>query len=217
VNAKLLLVDDHQILRTGLRALLINETEFSVVGEAGDVATAIALTKELKPDVVLMDVQLPDGTGIHACKQITADCPATKVLMLSGTSEPEQLAGALRAGARGYLLKDHALDELIRALHIVLSGQIYLCPEATTTLANGLTQPFSPPPPVETEKKALSSREVQVLKLIVEGKRNKEIADALKVSTKSIETYRSRLMAKLHCSGIADLVRYAIREGITKM
>ena len=215
VNARILLVDDHRILREGLRALLQNNADFTVVGEAGDVATALALTKQLAPDAVIMDVHLPDGTGVQACRIISQDCPGVKVLMLSASAEPEQLTGAMRAGARGYMLKDNAVEELVRALHIVMNGQVYLCPEAATTLVAEITA--SGHPLAEQAKPALSAREIQVLKLIVEGMRNKEIADVLKVSTKSVETYRARLMSKLHCDGIAELVRYAIREGIASM
>jgi len=215
VNARILLVDDHRILRDGLRALLQSTGRFSVVGEAGDVAGALTLTRKLSPDAVILDVTLPDGTGVEACRQIASESPAARVLMLSASLEPRQLTGALKAGARGYLLKDHALEELVRALDILLGGQFYLCPEAATTLVEEhLAQAGLPP---QTAKPALSAREIQVLKLITEGMRNKEMADVLNVSTKSVETYRARLMSKLGCDGVAELVRYAIREGIAKM
>ena len=197
------------MLRDGLRLLLQGVSDFKVVGEAGDVCTALALAQELKPDVVIMDIHLPDGTGISACQQIAVSSPKSKVLMLSGNPDMSVLSSALKAGARGFLLKDQAAEELVRAVRAILAGQIFLCPAAATALVSNLV--------AEPGAARLSEREVQVLKLISDGLRNKEIAVQLKISTKSVETYRARLMSKLGCASTAELVRYALREGIVAL
>lgn len=206
MSAKILLVDDHLLFCDGLRLILKRASEFEVVGESGSVRGALELALTLKPDIVVMDVNLPDGNGIDACRQLGDVLPQTKVLMLSGHTDMSAVKAAVKAGARGYLLKDQASDEFLRALRSVMEGQIYLCPEAATALVENCLE--------EPKAVRLSEREVQVLKSIADGLRNKEIAAQLNISTKSVETYRARLMAKLECQSTAQLVRYALREGL---
>lgn len=210
----ILLVDDHRMLRDGLRLLLQGESGFEVVGEAGDVRTGLELTQKLAPNLVIMDIQLPDGTGIDACREIVAKHPDTRVLILSGNPDMTLLGAALRAGARGYLLKEEASDELVRAVRAILAGNVFLCPAAATALVNDLGNVGESS--AKKDEPRLSERELQVLKLISDGLRNKEIAADLHISTKSVETYRSRLLTKLGFSSTAELVRYAVREKIAR-
>lgn len=210
---RIVLVDDHRIMRDGLRMILRKEPDFTVVGEAGDARSAMECVRETTPDLVVMDLQLPDESGIVCSQRIVAERPRTKILVLSGDPDLTHVQQALLAGASGYVLKDETSGELVRAVHTVMSGKVYLSPSAATALVDGLnTEPTVKAPPIISK---LSDRELMVLKLVVDGLRNKEIAERLNVSTKSVETYRARVMTKLGCSSAAELVRYAVREGIT--
>lgn len=213
MQVRILLVDDHRIMRDGLRMILRKEPGFTVVGEAGDARSALECVRQTTPDLVVMDLQLPDESGIVCSQRIVAERPDTRILVLSADPDLSRIQQALQAGASGYVLKDEASDELVRAVHTVMNGKVHLSPSAATTLVGGLkTNPTLATP---SALSTLSERELTVLKLVVDGMRNKEIADRLEVSTKSVETFRSRMMAKLGCSSTADLVRYALREGIT--
>ncbi len=209
---RLFLVDDHRILRDGLRALLARHREFLVIGEAGDGASALRAVRSQTPDIVILDVHLPDMSGIEIARRILAVFSEVKVVVLSSDHSHGCVHEALLAGVSGFVLKDNATDELIRALHSVVAGQLYLCPEVSTDIVanyrSGLMPNVTPPQPL------LSSRELQVLKLLADGLRTKEIADRLGVGAKTVETYRARLMEKLKLTSIAELTRYAVREGI---
>jgi DNA-binding NarL/FixJ family response regulator len=209
---RLLLVDDHRILRDGLRALLARHPEFLVIGEAGDGASALRAVRSQPPDIVVLDVHLPDMSGIEIARRILAVFSEVKVVILSSDHSHAAVHEALLAGVSGYVLKDNATEELIRALRMVVAGQLYLCPEVGTDIVasyrRGQLPNIDPPQPI------LSQRELQVLKHLADGLRTKEIADRLGVGAKTIETYRARLMEKLQLSSVAELTRYAIREGI---
>lgn len=207
---RILLVDDHKMLRDGLRLRLQLEQDFSVVGEACSAAEAYASIDRDAPDVVIMDVNLPDENGIAATRKILAAQPKLRLIVLTSAFDPEVANDALMAGARGFLRKEDASDELIRAIRVVLDGKVYLSADAATALTNALREKTSP-------GNDLSERELAVLKGVAEGLTYKEIADAMKISVKSVETYRARLTRKLGCSTRAELVRYAVRRGLVSV
>lgn len=207
-------MDDHRILREGLRALLEREEDFSVVGEAGDGEGALMCIEKTVPDVVVLDVHLPDQDGMHIARRMIAARPEIKIIFLSAYSDAALVGEALKEGAVGFIAKEEAPDELVRAIRAVTSGQVYLSPIATTSLVAYIkTHPPSFAPP---EKPDFSDRELEVLKLVVEGLRNKEIANRLGVGIKSVESYRARMMTKAGCSSPADLVRFALKQKLVK-
>jgi DNA-binding NarL/FixJ family response regulator len=212
----ILLVDDHHLVRQGLRRLIESEKDMRVVGEASAADSAMELVREFKPDVVVMDIYLSRESGIEVGRRICLEFPQTKIIALSSDANPQTAVKALRAGFSGYVLKENRVEELIRAIRVVAANKIYLCPSASTSV----TQCFMESIDDDEEaigKPELTERERRLLIMVAEGKRGKEIADVLQVNPKSIETYRSRLMKKLGCASIADLTRYAIREGIIKI
>jgi DNA-binding NarL/FixJ family response regulator len=212
MNVKILLVDDHPMLRHGLRQAMTQQPRFTIVGEAAAGEPALKLAVELKPDLVVMDVHLPDMSGLEATRQILSALPATKVVIFSSDIAGAMVDEALQAGAGGYIFKQCSVEYLIHAIDEVMAGKLCLSPEVSASIVEDhqrrLVGETEPP------KLALSEREKQLLRLIAEGKRNKEIATELKLSVNSIETYRSRLMKKIGCPSTAELVRFAIREGI---
>lgn len=210
---RVLLLDDHRIFRTGLRLVLERVPGLSVVGEAGDGATALELARDAAPDLLVADIHLGAENGIAIARQILDSYPAIKVIFLSSDSNFALVRQALDAGGSGYLLKENAAHDLIRAIEAAQQGGVYLCPEVAAALVRDFRRrddagPDGSAPP------QLSEREREVLRLIAEGLRNKEIADRLRLSVKSVETYRRRLMHKLGYHSTAELVRYAIREGL---
>lgn len=212
---KILLVDDHRLMREGLRALLLAHPNLRVVGEAGGRLTALEQVRATQPDVVVMDVHLPGENGIEIAAQLLAEFPHTKIIILSGDTELATIQNALRNGATGYITKNDPPQEIIHAIQAVIDQRIYLCRDVAAIVAQDYTHGMLHPP--TPTKPALSERERLLLRLVAEGKRNKEIAAALAVTTKSVETYRSRLMHKLNCTSAAELTRYALREGIATL
>jgi len=208
---RVLLIDDHQLFRKGLRLLLEHSGSVEVVGEAGNVATAVALAPTVNPHVIVADIHLPDGDGIAAAQQMLRDCPRASVVFLSSDSDFKLVRRALDAGGRGYLLKDVAPQDLLRAIEAARKGDIYLCPEIATALVHDYRSRDEDLAPVIPK---LSDREREVLRFVANGLRNKEVAARLNVSVKSVETYRRRLMAKLGYTSTAELVRHALREGL---
>lgn len=212
MSPKILLVDDHHLFREGLRLMIAREMpDAAIVGEAECAAAARRQAQELRPDLIVMDIHLPDGDGLEVSRQILAELPSTRVIVLSADTSLAFVREALRAGVTGYLLKSNAPADLSRAIRTVLAGNLYLCNEAGKAALedyrNSLTTEDGHPP-------ALSNRELQVLRLIGDGLRAKEIADRLNVGVKTAETYRRRLLAKLGCGGTAELVRLAVRKGL---
>lgn len=208
---RILLADDHAVLRAGLRALLGAQPDLEVVGEASDGAAAIRLTQALHPDVVVMDIGMPGVSGIDATARIKHDLPTAKVLILSMHDDHGYLRQVLRAGASGYVLKKAADTDLLAAIRAAARGEVYLDP----ALAKGLVEEVIEPKPARAET-ALSDREREVLRLIAYGNTNQQVADRLCVSVKSVETYKARLMEKLGIKGRAELVRYALQHGFLK-
>jgi DNA-binding NarL/FixJ family response regulator len=208
----ILIADDHRLFREGLRVLLEREG-FKVVGEADNGRTAVKLAKKLQPDVVIADIGLPDLNGVEATRQICAQAPCSKVLVLSMHTETRFVLGVLEAGASGYLLKDAAFEELSGAIQAVLKGQIYLSPAIAGVVVSRLIERAEAKP--KSAQATLSKREQEVLQLIAEGKSTKEIAAALYISVKTVETHRKQIMDKLGIYSVAELTKYAIREGVT--
>jgi DNA-binding NarL/FixJ family response regulator len=215
MNVKILIVDDHPLMRSGLRHALEQRPGFVLAGEDSTGSSAVHRAAELHPDLVLMDIHLPDISGLEAMRQILALAPATKIIVFSGDTDRRLVDQALEAGACGYILKRSVVDELIHAIEMVTAGKLYLSAEVST----GILEDYRKSLVGETgpSRPVLSAREKQLLRLIAEGRRNKEIAAELNLSANSIETYRARLMKKVGCSSTAELVRFSIREGIADL
>jgi DNA-binding NarL/FixJ family response regulator len=204
---RVLLADDHPIVRQGVRVLLERDG-FEIVGEATDGREAVQLARETKPDVAVLDLMMPHLNGLDAGREILRNGDARGVILLTMHTEDHQVASALRAGVRAYVLKTQAAEDLVRAIHDVVRGKIFLSPSVSNVVVNGyLSGEKAPSDP-------LAPRERQVLQLVAEGKTSKEIAGVLGVSVKTAESYRAHVMDKLDIHDTAGLVRYAIRQGL---
>ena len=213
MSIRIIIADDHTIVRHGLTKLLQQERDVEVVAQAQNGHATLELARELSPDVIVMDVGMPDLNGIDATQQILRENPNIKVLALSMHSGKKFVVAMLKAGASGYLLKDCALEELTTALQTIISGRIYLSPAITDIVVDSYVRQ-----PAEAEQSAfslLSQREREVLQLMAEGNTTKQIALRLHISPKSVEGHRLRLMSKLNIDNIAQLTKYAIQEGLT--
>jgi DNA-binding NarL/FixJ family response regulator len=218
VGIKVVLADDHRILREGLRTLLEKERDIKVVGEAGNGRSTLKLVRDLSPDVVIMDITMPDLNGIEATRQLVEAAPDTKVLALSIHAHRRYVEDMLRAGAIGYLSKDCALEELVEAVHAVAAGKAYLSPAVAGTLVRGYARgKQSSRSPRLSPLVALTARQREVLQLLAEGKTTKQTASALFISTKTVDRHRQQIMQKLCAHSIAELTKYAIREGLTSV
>ena len=226
---RILLIDDHKIMRQGLRALLQTEPDMEVVGEAEDGRRGLEMARELKPDVVLMDISMPGLNGIDATRRMLEINPATKVLALTAHSDGNMVRETLKAGAMGYVVKDSAVEELLQAVHTANGGRVYLSPRIAGLVVERFVDEngngdgaagggaggrggaaagvFS----------RLTAREREVLQLMAEGKATKEVARALSVSVKTAETHRRAIMQKLDLHSVAELTKYAVREGLTSI
>lgn len=215
MSIRIIIADDHKIVREGLRALIEKKASMEIVAEAGDGRTAVRLSKELLPDVVVMDVAMPDLNGIEATRQIVAKSREVKVLALSMHSDRRFVVEMFKAGTAGYLLKDCAFEEMETAIRTVAAKRLYLSPKLTDLMMKDYVLLF---PGSEISGLAiLTPREREVLQLLAEGKKTTEIASILKVSIKTIETHRNRIMERLGTRSIAELTKYAIREGLTSL
>jgi DNA-binding NarL/FixJ family response regulator len=208
---RVLLVDDHAVVREGLKALVNAQSDMEVCGEAGDGRTACERAKELLPDVVVMDVSMPQMSGAQATMRLKQECPQVKVLALSVHEDRGYLRQLLEAGASGYVLKRAAAEELIRAVRTVAAGGVYLDPSLAGKVVGGFVRkPSGKGAPASNE---LSDREEEVVRLTAAGHSNKEIAGRLELSVKTVETYKARSLEKLGLRSRADLVRYALGRG----
>jgi DNA-binding NarL/FixJ family response regulator len=210
---RVLLVDDHPVVRDGIKWHLSTQPDLCVVGEADSGREAVRAAAELKPDVILMDVSMPQMNGLEAMAEIRRRTPGARVLVVTMHNNPEYVAQVVRLGARGYLLKDTSPKEFVSAIHVVHSGEAYFGPSASRALADTLARPDHAGHD-KTASAMLSNRECEVLKMIAEGYRNKEIASHLEVGVRTIETHRERVMRKLNIHSVADLTRYAISSGL---
>jgi DNA-binding NarL/FixJ family response regulator len=212
MTIRVLLADDHAIIRDGLRALLQSIADIEVVDAVGNGRTAVQRAIDLKPDVVIMDIAMPDLNGIEAVRMLRDKLPSARVVMLSMHADSEHVYRALNAGATGYLLKESAGDEVVSAIRAVRTGQRYLS-RALESLERRSEVRASRVSPLDS----LSARERQVLQLVVEGRSSTEIARMIHLSPKSVDTYRSRLMKKLGVADVPALVKFAIQYGLTSM
>jgi DNA-binding NarL/FixJ family response regulator len=203
---KVLLADDHRLVRAGLRALLDSMPQLKVVAEAADGEQAVRLVRELAPDIAIVDIAMPKLSGLAVLHQVTAANLATKVLLLSMYDNEEYVAEAMRAGAAGYLIKDAAVEELGLAFEALSRGDVYLSPAISRKLAQAFSGGRATP--------GLTSRQTQILRLIAMGLSSKEIARDLDLSIKTVETHRTQIMDRLGIRDLAGLVRYAIRTGL---
>jgi DNA-binding NarL/FixJ family response regulator len=210
---RVLLVDDHRIVREGLRGLLERRTDLKVVGEAADGEAAIALAREVSPDVVILDVSMPRMNGVEATRRILAERPGVKVLALSMHPDRRYVIEMLKAGASGYMLKDSAFDELIRAIESLMAGRSYLSPAVTDMVVREYVSRL--PSDEGTVFTVLTVREREILQLVAEGMPTKRIASRLAVSVKTVESHRQQIMSKLDLHSVAELTKYAVREGLT--
>lgn len=215
MGKQVLLVDDHQILRDGLRALLEGQMGHTIVGEADNGKTAVQLARALKPDVVIMDISMPDMTGIEAAKRILHDTPDVKIIALSMYNDKRFVVDMFRAGASGYLLKDCAFEELEEAIILVTTDGKYISPSITDVVLDDYLQKITNQTGASAAE--LSERERMVLVRMAEGHSTKQIAADLNVSTKTVDTYRQHIMDKLNVRTLADLIKYAIRKGLTSL
>jgi two-component system nitrate/nitrite response regulator NarL len=212
VVIKLMLVDDHPIVREGIRSRLSNQPNMKIVAEAENGKEAIRRLQEFSPHVVLMDINMPEMNGLEATKVICKIAPKTKVLVLSMHQDKEYVVEIMRSGARGYVLKNSPPSELIRAIELVHAGQAFFSPDISSVLLDELARG-----PEKSAAGGLSQREREVLSLIAAEFSNKEIADKLGVSVRTIETHRERLMRKLDIHNVAGLTKFAIANGILKL
>ncbi len=210
---RVLLVDDHTILRVGLRAFLRYHEDIRVIGEAEDGAEALARVEELRPDVILMDIAMPGMGGIEATRLVRERYPGTRVLILSQYNDPQYVLPLLRAGASGYLLKDALGNDLLSAVRAVAKGETFLCPSVAKMLTDEIRQPAGSR---LDSPESLTPREQQILEHITQGQTSARIAEALSISVNTVEWHRANLMSKLGVHTVAELVRYAFQHGMVQ-
>ena len=215
MKTTILLADDHKIFRDGLRSLLERQRDLQVVAEAEDGRTAVELAVKLGPDVAILDVGMPGLNGIEATRRIVGEVPRVKVIALSMHSDSKYVGSMLQAGAAGYVLKDCAFEELQVAIHAVLANRVYLSKDITGVVVDNYVRHLSAADAPSVA--ALTPKEREVLQLLAEGRSTKEIALQLHVSAKTIETHRKHIMDRLDLHSVAELTKYAIREGITSL
>jgi len=212
MSIRILIADDHKIMRDGLSNLLDKEAGMEVIAEAKNGREAIRLAEQLRPDILIMDISMEDLNGMDATRQIVGKNQGTRIVALSMHADKRFVAGMFEAGAMGYLLKECAFDELLQAIRQVMSGRTYLCSMISGVVIRDYIQRMR-----KSESSPLSPREKEILQLLAEGSTTKRIADQLKVSVKTVETHRQHIMDKLNIFSIAELTKYALKEGITSL
>jgi two-component system response regulator NreC len=210
---RIVLADDHHVLRAGLKSLLERQRDFTVVGEASDGRELLRLVEELTPDVVITDISMPRLNGTEATSQIAAKYPATRVIVLSMHSDEAYVLRALKAGARGYLVKESAEADLMTAVRTVHAGKAFFSPSVSALLVEDYVRQMRDRG-VEDSYELLSPREREVLQLIAEGQSNKDIAQALGLSVYTVETHRGNILQKLNLHSVPELILYAVRKGV---
>lgn len=215
MSIKILLAEDHRITRQGLRSLIEKQSDMEVVAEAENGRLAVSLTREMLPDVIIMDVTMPELNGMEATKQIKSENQHAKIIALSMHSDSLFVTEMLKSGASGYLLKDCAFEDLIRAIRVVIEGKTYLSPAISGIVVDAFLNRSSENDAASSD--TLSDREREVLQLMAEGVTTKQIGLKLHISVKTVETHRRQLMQKLDLYTVAELTKYAIRKGLTSL
>jgi DNA-binding NarL/FixJ family response regulator len=205
---RILLADDHAVVRQGFKMILAAQPDMEIVGEAGNGREAVELAERLKPEVVVMDVSMPELNGIEATRRLAGSAPHTRVLALSMHKDSVYVREILRAGARGYLLKDSVADDLVSAVRAVAGGEGYISPQVSNAVLDDYRRHVTNPIDL------LTSREREVLQMLAEGKTNKEIAGVLNLSVYTVDAHRGRIMEKLNLHSVNELVRFAVRNGL---
>jgi DNA-binding NarL/FixJ family response regulator len=213
MSIRILLADDHTVMRNGLKLLLERQPNFEVVGEAADGRQAVELAAHTKPDVVVMDVAMPHLNGVEAARQIAARSPQTAIAILSMHSDESYVIRSLKAGARAYLLKDSAEADLISAIHAIMEGKSFFSPAVRRILKEDYVHQLAEMG-AEDSYELLTNREREVLQLVAEGKSNKEVANLLNLSLYTVETHRTHILQKLNLHSVPELILYAVRKGI---
>jgi two-component system response regulator NreC len=208
---RILIVDDHRLFRAGIKTLLTSDSNFEIIGEATSGLEGIQVAKETLPDVVLMDMGMPGMDGLEATQKLKPQVPNAKVLIMTMHEDSELVKECIRAGASGYIIKRAAESELVDAIYAVWRGMIYIHPSLMTQV---MSTPEPATPQKSNEVEPLSSREIEVLRLIVKGNTNRQISEQLNISVRTVETHRSNLMGKLDLHSRVDLVRYAMENGM---
>jgi DNA-binding NarL/FixJ family response regulator len=219
MNINIILADDHHVIREGLRLLLDREKDLLVIAEADTGRSALDAVKKFNPDLVVMDVSMPELNGVEATRKILSEAPATKVLALSMYSDRRFVEGMFQAGVSGYILKNCIARELVSAIRLVAKGQVYISPEIAGTIVDGYLSRLVPQTDTthRLQRKTLTDREREILQLISEGQNSKEVAETLHVSSKTVDAHRRNIMEKVGVHSIAELTKFAIREGITTL
>ncbi len=212
-KTRILVADDHGIVRQGLRSLLERQQEMEVIGEARDGREAVRLAKELDPYIIVMDIAMPQLNGIDAAEQVLRTSPETKIILLSMYADEEFMTRALTVGVKGYLLKDSAEVDLVRAVRAVASGKSFFSPSIAHALAEDYVRQLQSRG-IQDSYELLTAREREILQLLAEGKSNKDVATVLNVSPYTVETHRMHLMQKLNLHNTAEIVLYAVRKKI---
>jgi len=205
---RILLVDDHAVVRQGFKMILSAQPDMEIVGEAGNGREAVELAEQLKPEIVVMDVAMPELNGIEATRRLASSVPHARVVALSMHKDSVYVREILRAGARCYLLKDFVAADLVSAIRAVASGEVYISPAVSNAVLDDYRRHVTNPIDL------LSSREREVLQMLAEGKTNKEIAGVLSLSVYTVDAHRGRIMEKLNVHSINELVRFAVRNGL---
>jgi len=210
---RILIADDHAIVREGLRALLATEPDLQLVGEANDGLQAVSKVRELRPDVILIDMLMPRMDGLEAILEIRKDWPEAKIIVLTSFSDDERVFSAIRSGALGYLLKESSPQDLLQAIHSVARGEGFLSP----TIASKVMRELNQPPKLPPTKDPLTEREVEILQLVAQGLTNDEIAEKLVVSERTVRTHVSNILAKLQLANRTQAALYALKEGLASL
>lgn len=212
---KIVLVDDHRIVRQGLRSLLEKQVDFRVVGEADNGRSALRTITELTPDLVIMDIGMPEMNGIDATRHVLSSLPETKIIVLSMHAEQQFVQDVMKAGAMGYLLKDSAYEELVTAIRSILAGEFYMSQKIANMVMRDYVRHLSDDN--QSRSATLSTREREIWKLLAEGLTSAAIATELHISVRTVETHRQNIMEKLQLKSLADLIKLAIREGVVSL